>query len=643
MIRRMFGVVLPLLLVIMVIIGVPCANTAFAQPVSSVGLIGLYTFEDGTANNMVSGAEALPDLVSSGCEISSGDAIIDSGLDYLELPVPLGTSPFTVWIDATYQQSTGHTMIISQGLPTLNSIEDYDLLVMQFVIFGVSPNRVRTGFAGAGSGQELIDTGIGMMDGSRHRIAATWDGTNMGAFFDGSLQTTSVEGWPDIDGTAVRFGASEWGSSASLGHIHEIRVYNRALSEAELGGSTDPDSDGDGVPDDQDQCPNTPALVAVDANGCPEWRSDIQIGDILLSRSDSGFSKSLGLIHEWTHAGIYIGGDELIESDLAGVHYSNITDWDDPNLTWVTALTVKNDDGSPISNDVRAAIVEFAVDQEGKLYDPQLWQKSDNPNSLMWYCSELVWAAYQQQDIELEPNPDAWYENTVISPQELFEDNNTHEIPGGNHKTVRPSFAADISDLWAIIWCPVDIEVTDPDGLVISKTINEIPGATYVEVDVDNDGEPDDQVIIPNKKNGHYSITVVPEPDATSSDTFTLQISIGDTTLTLAQNEPVGEAPSEPFTILSTDDGVVIVSDSDGDGIPDDQDTCPNDAENDIDGDGICGDVDNCPYTSNRDQADVCGATAPVPEVATIVLLGLGLAALGTFVWLLRRKVATTV
>ena len=29
------------------------------------------------------------------------------------------------------------------------------------------------------------------------------------------------------------------------------------------------DSDGDGVPDDKDQCPNTPAGVAVDAVGCP--------------------------------------------------------------------------------------------------------------------------------------------------------------------------------------------------------------------------------------------------------------------------------------------------------------------------------------------------------------------------------------
>jgi OOP family OmpA-OmpF porin len=30
-----------------------------------------------------------------------------------------------------------------------------------------------------------------------------------------------------------------------------------------------PDSDGDGVPDDRDQCPNTPQGAAVDENGCP--------------------------------------------------------------------------------------------------------------------------------------------------------------------------------------------------------------------------------------------------------------------------------------------------------------------------------------------------------------------------------------
>ena len=45
-------------------------------------------------------------------------------------------------------------------------------------------------------------------------------------------------------------------------------------------------------------------------------------------------------------------------------------------------------------------------------------------------------------------------------------------------------------------------------------------------------------------------------------------------------------------------------SDSDGDGVPDNCDECPDDPDNDIDGDGICGDLDNCPYIANEDQLD---------------------------------------
>lgn len=41
-------------------------------------------------------------------------------------------------------------------------------------------------------------------------------------------------------------------------------------------------------------------------------------------------------------------------------------------------------------------------------------------------------------------------------------------------------------------------------------------------------------------------------------------------------------------------------TDSDGDGSGDVCDPCPNDPENDADGDGLCGDVDHCPYEDSR-------------------------------------------
>ncbi len=60
-----------------------------------------------------------------------------------------------------------------------------------------------------------------------------------------------------------------------------------------------------------------------------------------------------------------------------------------------------------------------------------------------------------------------------------------------------------------------------------------------------------------------------------------------------------------------------VLLDSDGDGVPDTIDTCPDDANTDIDGDGICegtgfsppktGDNDNCPFAANPGQENADG------------------------------------
>jgi alpha-tubulin suppressor-like RCC1 family protein len=47
--------------------------------------------------------------------------------------------------------------------------------------------------------------------------------------------------------------------------------------------------------------------------------------------------------------------------------------------------------------------------------------------------------------------------------------------------------------------------------------------------------------------------------------------------------------------------------DSDGDGLPDACDACPNDPDNDPDNDGVCYAVDNCPVVANSDQGDCDG------------------------------------
>jgi len=75
------------------------------------------------------------------------------------------------------------------------------------------------------------------------------------------------------------------------------------------------------------------------------------------------------------------------------------------------------------------------------------------------------------------------------------------------------------SMLEIIGWSPVDLTVTDPNGLTISKQLNEIPGAAYIEVDLDEDGDLDDIVLIPDPLDGNYVVLLTGTATGTYSVT----------------------------------------------------------------------------------------------------------------------------
>ncbi len=88
----------------------------------------------------------------------------------------------------------------------------------------------------------------------------------------------------------------------------------------------------------------------------------------------------------------------------------------------------------------------------------------------------------------------------------------------------------------------------------------------------------------------------------------------------------VDEDTTDTGVLVSTN--ITLPPDTDGDGIYDISDSCPNDANNDADSDGICGDVDNCPNDANTDQTDsnsngtgdVCEVVAVVPSLMLLLL-----------------------
>ena len=108
---------------------------------------------------------------------------------------------------------------------------------------------------------------------------------------------------------------------------------------------------------------------------------------------------------------------------------------------------------------------------------------------------------------------------------------------------------------------PVDITVTDPDGLTISKYLSEIPGVTYIEDDFNGDDEFDDVIIIPDRKIGDYFITVTPEPDALLTDTYTLLVwpENEDEPFVLAENVQIKNIPSQPYIVRSTETKVTQI------------------------------------------------------------------------------------
>ncbi|MCD4843414.1 MAG: FG-GAP-like repeat-containing protein [Methanosarcinales archaeon] len=127
--------------------------------------------------------------------------------------------------------------------------------------------------------------------------------------------------------------------------------------------------------------------------------------------------------------------------------------------------------------------------------------------------------------------------------------------------TVKRSIIDDIesTEMTISAFCPVDLLVIDPQGLTINEQLNEIPKASYKISDINGDGDSDDIVLIPDRKTGDYQITVIPETDAEPTDTYTLKVSAGDTTIVLAEDVTISEIPDQPYLIESTKTAIIQI------------------------------------------------------------------------------------
>lgn len=281
----------------------------------------------------------------------------------------------------------------------------------------------------------------------------------------------------------------------------------------------------------------------------PNWRDKMQIGDILLWKR----SGVLSLFLNWTHAGIYIGDGKVVEARFLeeGVDQYSIEDWDQTSLAWVALLNV-----TTASSEVRYNAAQWAKRQTERnnflIFEYWIWKSKDySENAINWYCSELVWASYFNQGINLDDNTNP---EDPVFPDDIMNNNYTNII---DYQERYPLLFEEY--LYFHGYCPIDLQITDPDNLVINKTLSQIENAFYIENDINKDNSKEDVIIIPYLKFGDYVIEIILEPNASSTDTFSLNVTLGNQTLVLAQNILIGETPSQSYIIHVSEDGISIV------------------------------------------------------------------------------------
>ena len=280
----------------------------------------------------------------------------------------------------------------------------------------------------------------------------------------------------------------------------------------------------------------SPALDPDDILFVPGWREDIEPGDILLHNTGS----VIDLVLDWTHAGIYVGNDKVVEAVANGVIYNDIDKWDDDKN--VALLRVNS-----ASKSQREAAATWAEGQVGKSYSFWWYEKRTDPSSLAWYCSELVWAAYKNIDIDIDYDESKYF----VSPDDIYKDDDTNEI-GGYRDGVS------LSDKFLKIKasCPVDIIIKDPEGLILSKESFGILNSYYLEGDIDYDDDLEDIILFSQYKYGYYYITIIPEENASLTDLFTLEVSTINKTITLCQNLPISDISGDPYSIYASESGI---------------------------------------------------------------------------------------
>lgn len=182
----------------------------------------------------------------------------------------------------------------------------------------------------------------------------------------------------DLDGEIIKY---EWDFDNGIKFsTNEPNIYDMKFDEARVYNVTLTVTDNNGL--------SNTFMETLDLT--------LKDGDLIFIRT-AWWDIPFNLVgNEYTHVGMYIGGQWMIESilsensrssGLAGVVVTPLSGWSYPSETYATLVRVETADDT-----IRQEAVAYALSKLGQGYDINVWKKEvHKPN---YYCSELIWAAY---------------------------------------------------------------------------------------------------------------------------------------------------------------------------------------------------------------------------------------------------------
>jgi len=303
----------------------------------------------------------------------------------------------------------------------------------------------------------------------------------------------------------------------------------------------------------------------------------LQKGDIFVHAAEGGFSEIIP--GRWSHAGMYIGNGQIVESGADGVHVSELSHWSYPDDQCVAVFRVPGLTDTQRDNVVNWAL-EKAKDHRGydkvsmiayavaiaalpvhsilsevpppdELYKQMecSWYEPDFLPCFRYYCSELVWASYVRNGINFDQARGSVLPSNLVDGKWVKV-----ELVGAHIERKSDRFAAysgtskyydllllGINNYWPSGSVQKDIAkgngdlsavqiiLTDPLGRVMRTGANMIPNSTEEDYDLNADGGVDEFDSIVNAVEGEYQLEIIPPVHPEPGANYTLMMGTWDT------------------------------------------------------------------------------------------------------------------